>query len=311
MSLDLPLTLAERAALHRKSDLAGWGATLFSLGLLAGGFAAAILLPAPFGVPFGMLLIGGRILGFAILTHDAAHNSVFASPVLNPWLGRWLFGGFSGVPYEAYRRVHMRHHRFAGTADDPDLPLVDGYPCGAASLRRKLRRDLTGATGVKALRFQLKSWATLADGPPVWLAHVLMLGLLWLAGHPLAYGVWWLAYLFVFPLLIRVRVIAEHGAVDDLVDPDPRRHTRSTLAPWWQRWLFAPNHVNYHLEHHLLPSIPPGSLPKAHRLLKARGFYNGFDCLNPGYGHALARCMAPPADRARRAAGGDFLSLAR
>ena len=42
----------------------------------------------------------------------------------------------------------------------------------------------------------------------------------------------------------------------DLYDPDPRMNTRTVDAPWWQKLLFAPNGVNYHMEHHFMASVP-------------------------------------------------------
>ena len=50
--------------------------------------------------------------------------------------------------------------------------------------------------------------------------------------------------------------------------PDPAddlRNTRTTLARWWERLLIAPNRVNYHLEHHLLMTVPHYNLPRMHR----------------------------------------------
>jgi fatty acid desaturase len=48
-------------------------------------------------------------------------------------------------------------------------------------------------------------------------------------------------------------------------------HTRTTLASWWERLTFAPNSVNYHLEHPLLPSVPKYRLAKFHQALKRKG----------------------------------------
>jgi fatty acid desaturase len=56
--------------------------------------------------------------------------------------------------------------------------------------------------------------------------------------------------------IIRVRQIAEHAAVPDLFDPDSRRNTRTIDAPWWQRMIFAPCGVNFHMEHHFMASVP-------------------------------------------------------
>jgi fatty acid desaturase len=55
-------------------------------------------------------------------------------------------------------------------------------------------------------------------------------------------------------------------------DPaDPLLNTRTTRITWWERILLAPNHVNYHLEHHLLMTVPHYNLPRMHDLLKQRG----------------------------------------
>jgi fatty acid desaturase len=37
--------------------------------------------------------------------------------------------------------------------------------------------------------------------------------------------------------------------------------------------VLAPNNVNFHVEHHLMPSVPCWRLPALHRLLVERGFY--------------------------------------
>ena len=39
--------------------------------------------------------------------------------------------------------------------------------------------------------------------------------------------------------------------------------------------LIAPNGVNYHLEHHLLMTVPHYNLPRLHRLLRDRGVLDG------------------------------------
>jgi fatty acid desaturase len=56
--------------------------------------------------------------------------------------------------------------------------------------------------------------------------------------------------------------------------------------------IFCPNHVNYHLEHHLLASVPAHKLPALHRTLKARGFYAGHEnALASGYLDVIRRAV--------------------
>ena len=50
---------------------------------------------------------------------------------------------------------------------------------------------------------------------------------------------------------------------------------RTTLARAWERLFVAPNRVNFHLEHHLLMTVPLYNLPRLHRLLRDRGALDG------------------------------------
>jgi fatty acid desaturase len=58
--------------------------------------------------------------------------------------------------------------------------------------------------------------------------------------------------------------------------------------------LIAPNRVNYHLEHHLLMTVPHYRLPEMHRLLAARGVLTRA-CVETGYASVLRRAAAKAA----------------
>ena len=79
-------------------------------------------------------------------------------------------------------------------------------------------------------------------------------------------------------LILRLRQVAEHGAVADLYHPDPRLNTRTVPANWFDRLVFCPLWVNYHMEHHTMASIPAYNLRRMHRMLEERGHY---DEVNP------------------------------
>jgi fatty acid desaturase len=69
--------------------------------------------------------------------------------------------------------------------------------------------------------------------------------------------------------VLRIRSIAEHA----LAGPaeNPFRNTRTTLTNWFTRTFVAPTRVNYHLEHHLIMTVPHYKLPRFHRMLRDRG----------------------------------------
>ncbi len=78
-----------------------------------------------------------------------------------------------------------------------------------------------------------------------------------------------IAWATTFSLFVRIRSIAEHGVTDHSMDP--LKNTRTTHASLLARLTVAPHHVNFHLKHHLLPTVPHYRLPAMHRLLVERG----------------------------------------
>jgi len=282
------LTRDELVMLNRRSDLRAWWAFACNWGLIAGAFALAIHWPNPLTIVAAILIIAGRQLGLGILVHDCAHYALFRKARMNEVMGQVLAGTPMAIPLPAYRTYHLAHHRHAGTPNDPDLGFVAAYPIPRAALRRKLWRDVTGRTGIRDLRMALARFTLAGQWP--WVAfHIALFAALAALGAWWAYGLWWVAYLFVYPAIMRLRQIGEHGVVIDRGNCDPRMNTATTLVRWWERLLIAPNHVNWHLEHHVAGSVPPYRLAAMHRLLRARGFYDGFDAVSHGYGDVVRR----------------------
>ena len=283
-----------RPLLARSDWRAGW-MLLFNLAVMAAAFALPVLWLNPLTVLLAILLLGGRQLGLAVLYHECAHQIFFKARRLNDFFGTWLFGGLMNTSLARYRAYHLDHHRHAGTEQDPDFTMASAYPAEPASMRRKLTRDLTGRTGVKDLRRQIKSFG-LARNAPFLASHGLMLGLLSLAGAPWAYALWWVAYLVAYQVITRIRFMSEHGVALDRLSPDVRENTVTTLASWWERLLVGPNFVNYHLEHHLQAGVPCYRLRRFHNLLKERGFFCACSqperCFSNGYLHVLRKATA-------------------
>jgi fatty acid desaturase len=238
----------------------------------------------PAVILLALLLLAGRQLALAVITHECGHHTLFGTEALNRLAGQWLAANVSLQDMYKYAAGHSHHHRLAGTREDPDLPNYQAYPVKIDSFKRKVWRDLSGQTGIKLLGFVLKRAAgifsrdtdTRAGARPfvqqllVNLVFAIVLGLLF---QPWIYLLWILSFLTTYMLVLRIRQIAEHAAVPDLYDADPRNNTRTTLPSWWERLIFAPNYVNYHLEHHFMASVPCYRLAELHRLLKERGAY--------------------------------------
>ncbi|NBW07343.1 MAG: fatty acid desaturase [Caulobacteraceae bacterium] len=264
----------------------------------------------PVLIPVCIMIIGTRQLGLAILMHEAAHGALARNLKLNDWLGHWLCAVPIGASLNAYRPYHLSHHRFAQQPEDPDLMLSAPFPVTPASLRRKMIRDLTGQTFFKqrvllpiamARKAEAAGSSSARRGSPNKdVAHdydsivtgrsvlpFLLFNLAMLAGF-VAAGVWWawfalwlLPMATWFPLVTRLRNIAEHACVEGSAT-DPYRAARTTRASWWERALIAPYWVNFHAEHHLFMHVPCWSLPRLHREIGKRPQAQGME-IAPSY----------------------------
>lgn len=283
----------EIAAFLAVSDARGWLALAASWGLIAAAFAAVAAWPHILTVVAAVGVIGSRQLGLAILMHDAAHRVLLRDRRWNDAVGSWLCAYPIWSDLFAYRTYHLQHHAKNWTEDDPDLGLATPFPVSRASLRRKILRDLTGRTGWKFARASWKrTFGRYVAGDArarraangVVITNGSLLLVLAVLGRPELYLLWAGAWLTVYPLVTRIRSISEHAMIPD--PADPLRNTRTTLARWWERFFLAPHYVNYHLEHHLLMTVPHYRLPRLHRVLRERGVLEGA-CIARGYGEVL------------------------
>ena len=292
------LTREEICELLEIRDWRAWLSLVVDWGLIGASFALVAAFPNPLSILISLAIIGSRQLGLAILMHDAAHRALLKSRFWNDWVGNWLCAYPVWNDVHPYRRYHLQHHAKTWTDEDPDLELANPFPITRASLQRKVWRDLNGQTGWKRLlailnrdlgRSRRRARRDFGAGMQalhgVVVTTAVIFGLLALFGHPLLYLLWVAAWFTTYSLVMRIRSIAEHAMVPDIADE--LKNTRTTLARWWERLLIAPNRVNFHLEHHLLMTVPHYNLPRLHRLLASRGVL-GEACVAEGYWEVLA-----------------------
>jgi len=315
-------TRDEIQMLNERSDAMGFLAVGFTWGVIIATFAAlawASTQPLAIAVPafvVGFIVLGGRHLGLAILHHDAAHKSLFKTQWLNDGVGDWLCARPIWNDLTKYRAHHFIHHGKTNQAEDPDLSLVEPFPTTRSSLARKFARDLVGLTGLKYLLGRLLmdagvlKWTVANDlvwlpreGRRWWsypalfvknaggmlLTNALIFLACWASGYAWLYGIWVASYVTPFPLFLRIRSMAEHACTD--LGTDMFRNTRTTRAGFFARATVAPIRVNFHLEHHVLPSAPYYRLPLMHRMLRERGATGEA----PGYADVLALVTTPRA----------------
>ncbi len=300
-----------KAELRELLTLQDWR-SVATLAVNWGGIAACFALVGwsanPLTIVLALFALGGRQLGCAIVMHEAAHRTLFSHREWNDRIANWLGAYPIGGDVVPYRNYHLIHHAKTGTSADPDLSLTQPFPVTKQSFRRKVWRDLSGQTGCKQLIGTLKrdlgvgqkrtqrnqglrpgqrpdvGWHKVA---PFLVSNLAILAVLAVFGRPELYLLWIVALLTTYRLALRIRSIAEH-AMSGPAD-DPLRNTRTTRVSWLERVFLAPNFVNYHLEHHLLMTVPHYHLPRMHALLRGRGVLDAALIAEGGYVEVLRR----------------------
>jgi fatty acid desaturase len=243
--------------------------------------AVLIYLAAHFG-PITWLpvfvLMGRAHAQFASLMHETAHRLLFRNRTLNDFVGRWLIGYPAFTNTDAYRRVHMAHHREEFGPNEPDIALYANYPISAASWRRKLVRDAQGRTGLRLLRDQLRGARSEVAVVRQTLFKILAVQAVLIVGAIVA-GYWWvyplfwlLPYLTVWRVINRLRSVAEHGGL--MASDDRRIATHSVKQHWSARFFLVPFNIGFHLAHHVDAGVPFRNLPKYHQMLVDSSYIN-------------------------------------
>jgi fatty acid desaturase len=201
------------------------------------------------------------------LQHEALHGNLFANPVLNRVIG-FLTGAPMLVSYTQYRAYHLHHHRCVGTSKDEEL-----FDYTARSLTNPLSAFVRMWNLIKIPAFLVTFLGMLQGDYPDKVNRsdrrallvectllFMMLGFalsspFFLGDHLLM--LWIVPWLAVAEPLHFMVEVPEHIGCDRR-DRSMLRNTRSyTTNPVWA-WLT--NFNNFHIEHHLFPTVP------AHRL---------------------------------------------
>ena len=246
-------------------------------------------------------LIGSRMHAIAILMHDASHHRFLKNRRLSDLITNvsTMYPLFSTV--EIYRYNHSRHHRHLNTEEDPDWFAKIG------------KREFTFPKTKREFILTLLSYFLLVQGvrDAIWLAKrlgapkegqqitwqqkwsrltfyaVLVAALTILGWWPHFLMYWVVPYLSTFLMFQYIRSVAEHFGeleYDHLLNA-----TRTVKATLFEKLLFAPHHVSYHLEHHLYPGVPFYNLPKLHRLLMQDQAFKDRAHLTDGYLRGLMK----------------------
>lgn len=231
-----------------------------TLALFAGAAALAVLsvyAGLSGAMPLWWCIPVNAVVAFVMFTvlHDASHHAIGRSDALNDWVGRisLLFVTGHGS-FSFFRFIHIEHHRNTNESIhvDPDAWCHGAawtYPLRWASidvwytifwlrrLRERPRAEVIETFAMSGLYAALLTWATLAG--QLWPVLCLVLLPQRLAVFVLAWSFDWLP----------------HHGLRDTARSNRYQATRNRIG---REWLLNPLMLwqNYHLIHHLHPSIP-------------------------------------------------------
>ena len=262
-------------------------------------YLSAVLFPLTSGIIgilvylFSVPIVASRQHALTVLVHEGIHKRLSRTLWMNDWLARLTAGCPVFISLAKWRYIHLAHHQYTNTPDDPDRAIYARYPLASKQFFGLLVRDVCGLNVISTLKYFIDvplltsafnrrflgevREAQYRQAADMWVFYlfwsVVGIGGLWLFGSQAAvlFLLYWLVpYCTWTQVFFRIRGAIEHGNV-----PDPHnsyQQTRTYFIPAWLGFFFAPKHVNYHLEHHLYPSIPFYNLPRMHAVLK-RGVY--------------------------------------
>jgi len=275
----------------------GFLQVIFDWSLIIGSIALAKSTETIFTTLMALFIIGSRQHALLSLMHESAHFRLFKSRFWNDAIGN-LFAAYPIFwDMYGYRENHFQHHKYVNTEKDPDWQRkVDHpdwkFPNSKDYVRRLFARYLYGFALLENFRFSLVMsghWPAQKlqrkGQIPTLLQKLLyygaIVGALAYAGALTEFAVYWLIpYYFIFPFIQKFRSIAEHFAL-------PYTHelnqTRNVITNPIEAFFFGPHNLNYHLDHHLFPTVPNYNLPAFNKILKQHDTYQRLAFHNTSY----------------------------
>jgi fatty acid desaturase len=224
------------------------------------------------------LIIASRQQALGILVHDATHYLLFSNRTVSD-----LCCGFPvSISTTLYRSTHFRHHRFTNTEHDPDLVLQRQDPDWHwPKTRREALALFFRCVFALNLRGAAKAAMVWAPGAhmfdPITPAYPLRARVLFVVSSIIVWAVvikfglilpalflWVLPALTVLNITNRMRATAEHVLMPGTHELNA---ARTVIPRVWERIFVAPLNINYHIEHHMFPSVPGRNLDRLHNLL--------------------------------------------
>jgi fatty acid desaturase len=220
---------------------------------------------------FYLLAIWHSFWGYAGIGHELMHGRVFSSRRLNNVL--YFFTSFLVWSNPAFfKSSHIFHHAHTFDPNDSEsngvqnwklISIVVYLTLDLPLMVRKITYSILNSIGLK---FTVKGGISKVDLKELVAARHLLLFQMFInvviitvTGN-LFYNLLWLLLPFTGQFVNRVLAQSQHIGLSKYCSDGPLVHSRSVRLPNALTFMYAG--MNYHAEHHLLPSIPYYKLPQ-------------------------------------------------
>jgi fatty acid desaturase len=257
----------------------------------------------PIFLPLVIMWIGARQHALAILMHEATHYLLFKNRRLNAVVSELFLAWPLFITTQTYRPSHFAHHRHVNTEKDPDLMRKQSsaseweFPKSWGALVTLLVKDVFGLNTRQLVSDFDDMWdqkATTKAGVDAYVVArifyyiVVLSAVTYFRVWPMFLLLWVVPILTWLKMIMRIRSIAEHFAIEN---DHVYTQSRTTLPSLFERLFVAPRHVSFHLEHHLYPSVPYFRLPQLHAVLMKDAIFQSRAHVTSTYLGVLKECV--------------------
>ncbi|MCE7915939.1 MAG: fatty acid desaturase [Nitrosomonas sp. PRO4] len=248
-------------------------------------------------------IIATRFNILGLLVHEQVHQLGLRGRYGDS-LANILAGYPLGMTVENYARVHLSHHKYYFTENDPDFLRKSGqdwtFPMRTGHLAKLLLSDLIGLSFLKFLkgkRLKNKPLYNRLHPTPAWLRPCFYTGIAILLTYtgtwPIFLVYWLLPLLTIFPLIVRLGAICEH--VYNLPGASINESSPLIILNWWEKLILPNLNFTLHTYHHFFPGIAWCNLPKVHEIFKRENLVNE-EAIFHGYLDYLEYLQTPRAE---------------
>lgn len=259
-----------------------------------------------------LLIIASRMQALGVMVHDGAHWLLYRNRQVNDAVCDLFIAFPLGMSTTLYRKTHFRHHRYTNTSEDQDLAAQKEerewyqWPKSRWGFVWVLFRSAFGLNTHRAW-ILYKHWTPWNNfrSPDFPKQSRLLYVLSMICVYSffawalqvntrvtlILMGVYMISGYTILNLTNRLRATAEHLGTPGTHELND---TRTVIPSLMERFFIAPYGVNFHLEHHLFPSVPGYRLGKLHRELMKDDEFRNQAHVTQHYTGVLRELMSQP-----------------